>query len=167
MVVDEGTLLTVPVQVTDPDGDQTSLALGRLSASFSPLPSLIATVFAWTPDESQGPGTYVFTLTASDNQNPPATTQQTLTVIVNEVNRPPTLTLPVLPPTAAIGRLWSFTASATDPDIPANTLTFSLTGVVPAGASGHSGRTVHLGAHAGAGRVAHDHRSSNRRWRPV
>ena len=86
--------------------------------------------FTWTPTEAQGPGSYTFDVCVSDGALGDC---ETITVTVSEVNRRPVL--------GAIGNktvLWgnelSFTATATDPDLPANTLTFSLVGA-PAGAS--------------------------------
>ena len=96
-----------------------------------------AGVFTWTPTEVQGPGDYTFDVCVTDNGTPPLSACETITVTVNEVNLPPVL--------AAIGAQTvdeetqlTFTASATDPDIPANTLTFSLepgTNPVPSGAA--------------------------------
>jgi uncharacterized repeat protein (TIGR01451 family) len=58
---------------------------------------------------------------------------------VIELNHPPVLTIPILPSNIDELILWSFTANATDPNIPAQTLTFSLedgvSGSVPVGAS--------------------------------
>ena len=88
-------------------------------------------VFAWTPTEAQGPGTYTFTVVVSDAT---ATDAETITVTVGEVISPPVL--------STIGNKWvneqetlTFTATATDADLPADTLTYSLSGGVPSGAS--------------------------------
>jgi hypothetical protein len=61
------------------------------------------------------------------------TDSETITITVNEVNTVPTLD-PVTGQTTTENRLLSFTVVATDTDIPANTLTFSLAGP-PAGAT--------------------------------
>ena len=58
---------------------------------------------------------------------------RTLVVTVHEVNLPPVLA-DLADRVIDEETLLSFTASATDPDLPAHTLTFSLTGA-PAGAS--------------------------------
>jgi hypothetical protein len=81
-----------------------------------------------------GPGTYTLTAVATDNGGATTTSNPVaITVYSSSPNRPPVL--------AAIGNkslaehtLLSFTASATDPDVPANTLTFSLDNA-PAGAT--------------------------------
>jgi PKD repeat protein len=87
-------------------------------------------VFTWTPSEAQGPGDYTFDVVVSDGS---LTDSETITVHVNEVNVAPVL--------GVIGNknvdeltLLTFTATATDADIPVQTLTFSLVGA-PAGAS--------------------------------
>jgi len=79
----------------------------------------------WTPTEAQGPSVNTITVVVTDNGSPPLSATNTFTVTVNEVNSPPSLTVP---PNQTINELTtlSVTASATDPDIPTNTLTFSL-----------------------------------------
>ncbi|MEE8233435.1 MAG: putative Ig domain-containing protein, partial [Gammaproteobacteria bacterium] len=55
-------------------------------------------------------------------------------IIIEEPNKPPVLA-PIGDKTVRENRILTFTATATDLDIPANTLTFSLSGSVPEGAS--------------------------------
>jgi len=78
--------------------------------------------FSWTPAEAQGPGDYIITVDASDGMK---TTSVTFTVKVNEVNQPPTLTVPSSL-TGTVKTPVTFTAIAADPDIPANSLTYGL-----------------------------------------
>jgi hypothetical protein len=88
-------------------------------------------VISWTPGEVQGPGVYVLTTVVSDGS---LSATNSFTVTVNEVNTPPTLTLP--PNTNIVEQAaWSAVATATDSDIPANPLTFALV-------SGPAGLTV-------------------------
>jgi len=89
--------------------------------------------FSWTPIESQGPGSYPFDVIVIDNGTPNLSDSETITITVNEVNVAPVLD-PVGGKSVSDGELLSFTATASDPDIPANTLMFSLSGA-PAGAS--------------------------------
>ncbi len=79
-------------------------------------------VFTWMPTEAQGPGVYTATVRVSDGA---LEASETFTITVAEVN-----TAPVL---AAIGdravaelTLLTFTAAATDTDIPTQSLTFTL-----------------------------------------
>jgi len=79
--------------------------------------------FSWTPTEAQGPGVYPITLNVSDGV---ATTITSITVTVNEVNQAPVLN-PIGNKSGTVGVAVTFTATATDADIPSNTLAFSLT----------------------------------------
>ena len=84
-------------------------------------------MFTWTPSEAQGPGSYTFDVEVTDNGVPTLSDTETITVTVDETNPAPVL--------GAIGDhttdeqvLLTFTASATDTDVPANTLSFTLAG---------------------------------------
>jgi Putative Ig domain len=87
-------------------------------------------IFSWTPTESQGPGGFNFTVRVSDGN---LTADQPVAVTVNEVNVAPVLAA-IPPQTVNKGVLLTFNASATDADLPANTLTYLLLGA-PGGAS--------------------------------
>src|SRR5207247_1182054 len=82
-------------------------------------------VLSWTPAENQGPSTNQVVVQVTDNASPPLTDNRSFTVVVDEVNSAPVLTVP---PNKAIHGLATLvvTNTATDPDLPANTLTFSL-----------------------------------------
>ena len=136
--------------VLNPIGNQSIIELIELtftaSASDSDLPANTLTFslngepsgasistageFTWTPTEAQGPGTYTFDVCVSDGA---LSDCETISVTVNEVND-----APVLDPIGnrSIDELMelTFTATASDSDVPANTLTFSLIGE-PSGAS--------------------------------
>lgn len=88
-------------------------------------------VFQWTPTEAQGPSSHTFTVRVSDGT---ANTDQLVTLNVLEVNQAPVLGL-IGNKSVDEGSLLSFTASATDGDLPANSLTYSLDAGAPAGAS--------------------------------
>jgi hypothetical protein len=87
-------------------------------------------VFTWTPTEAQGPGTYRFKVQVNDGV---ATTAEEITVTVTEVTTAPVLTVPD-PPTVNEGVMLEFTVSASDADLPANTLTLSASNL-PLGAT--------------------------------
>jgi len=82
-------------------------------------------VITWTPTEAQGPSTNTFTTVVTDNGTPSASATNSFTVVVNEVN-----TVPVLPTQSnlVIDELTTLTVTntATDTDLPANTLTYVL-----------------------------------------
>ena len=132
--VNELALLTV-----NNTGSDTDLPANNLTYSLTTAPPgaaiSAAGVITWMPTEAQGPGpgAYTFTTRVDDNGSPNLFTTNTFTVTVNEVN-----VAPVLPPpldrNAAADSLLTVTDTATDSDLPANTLTYSLT-VKPAGAS--------------------------------
>ena len=88
-------------------------------------------VFTFTPTEAQGPGVYSFDVVVTDNTL--LEDRETITVTVNEANSAPALN-PIADPTQSENTFITFTAVATDSDLPANSLTYSLVGA-PAGAT--------------------------------
>src|SRR5204862_423652 len=80
---------------------------------------------AWTPTEAQGPSTNTVTVRVFDNGTPSMSATNSFQVIVTEVNTPPILTLPGTQ-TIAEQTALSSNATATDSDVPANTLSFAL-----------------------------------------
>ena len=86
VAVDEGAVLHFIVLASDEDAGQ------MVSVQNSALPagaSFDGTTFAWTPDYTQS-GTYVINYLALDSGNPPLTSAQvSVTITVNDVNRPP------------------------------------------------------------------------------
>ena len=82
-------------------------------------------VFTWTPTEAQGPGVYTITARVTDNNLPPTSDAKTFQVTVNETNQAPVLAA-IANRTVHAGTLVLFTNTATDDDLPANNLSFSL-----------------------------------------
>jgi len=133
--VDEEMLLTFIATATD--SDSVVLTYSLVGAPAGATINAATGEFTWTPTEAQGSGSYTFTVRVSDGM---LSDEEEITVTVNEVNVAPVL--------AAIGNktvdeanLLTFTAVATDIDIPANTLTYSLVGA-PVGASIHASTGV-------------------------
>ncbi|MBN1268053.1 MAG: lamin tail domain-containing protein [Kiritimatiellae bacterium] len=91
-------------------------------------------VFTWTPGEADGPDTVWATIRVTDNGSPAKTNSETIQINVAEVNQAPTL-LPLGNVTLGPGSLLTIQATATDADIPANALSFSLLPPVPDGAA--------------------------------
>lgn len=87
-------------------------------------------VFTWTPTEAQSVRHW-FTVKASVGA---AYERRTVKVQVTEVNEDPVLSA-IGDKTVAVGSELRFTATATDVDLPAQELEFSLSGTVPAGAA--------------------------------
>ncbi len=120
--VNELTTLTVTNAASDSDIPALTLGYQLLNP---PTNAVIDTngVITWTPTEAQGPGTNTITTVVSDSGGLSAT--NSFTVTVNEVN-----TAPVLPAQTNVTVL-SFatlvvTNTATDSDIPANSLSYVL-----------------------------------------
>jgi hypothetical protein len=130
--VNEGSLLSFTINANDPDGDALTFALINPPAGASINSS--NGLFTWTPSETQGPGTNTLTARVSDNGSPSLSATQTFTVTVNEVNSAPVLA-GISNRLVYVGESVSFTATATDTDLPPNTLTFSLEPGAPASAA--------------------------------
>lgn len=144
-------IITNVAPVLDPIADETipELVKYTFTATASDVPTATLTfslvgapdgaainastgVFTWTPTEAQGPGEYTFTVKVCDNGTPVMCDDQEVTLTVTEVNIPPELD-EIGDQTVVEGVELTFTATATDEDIPEQTLTFSLVGA-PAGA---------------------------------
>jgi putative Ig domain-containing protein/PKD domain-containing protein len=130
--VNEEALLSFTATATDADVPANTLSFSLVGA---PAGASItsAGVFNWTPTEAQGPGNYTFTVKVSDNGVPAMSDEESITVHVDEVNKAPVVAA-IAPQTVNEASTASFTATASDPDLPANTLAFSLVGA-PAGAT--------------------------------
>ncbi len=133
--INEGNLLTFTASATDPDFPAKKLSFS-LDSGTPAGATINATTgeFNWMPAESQGPAVYSVTVRVTKDGAPSLEDFETFQVTVREANRPPVL--------AAIGNksvdegsLLTFSASATDPDLPANELSFSLDSGAPAGAT--------------------------------
>ncbi len=124
VVIAELTALVITNTATDPD-----LPANTLSYSLAGAPpgALIDTngVITWTPSETDGPATNVIETIVTDNGVPPLSATNTFMVIVEEVNQPP------IPPAVVNQTLYGgftlwVTNTASDPDWPANPLTYAL-----------------------------------------
>lgn len=81
---------------------------------------------SWSPTEAHGPGIYSVTVRVMDDGYPPLSDTRAFRLTVAEVNSRPTLaTIPDLE--VAPGESLMFQTSASDPDLPANALVYSLT----------------------------------------
>ncbi|MHB1416408.1 MAG: putative Ig domain-containing protein [Chloroflexota bacterium] len=124
--VDEGTTLTFTASATDAD-----LPANTLTYSLEGDVPGGATIdratgaFSWVPSELQGPGSYTFDIVVTDNGSPPLSARETITVTVGEVNKTPTLA-PIGDKAAVWGNSLTFAVTASDSDLPANVLTYTL-----------------------------------------
>jgi hypothetical protein len=129
LTVPELAMASFTATATDPDGDV--LAFSLVGAPAGAQIDSGTGRFTWLPSEAQGPGTYTFSVRVTDPVS--FFDEKTVTIAVTEVNAAPALALPPLRVHIWAGALFPFTATATDPDVPAQALTFSLAGA-PAGA---------------------------------
>jgi hypothetical protein len=130
--INEQTLLTFTAAATDPDVPTNTLTFS-LDPGAPAGAAINATngVFSWTPSEAQGPSTNSLTIRVTDNGSPSLSDTQTFTVTVNEVNTAPVLAA-IANRVIHAGSTLVLTNTATDSDLPANTLTFSLDPGAPA-----------------------------------
>jgi DNA/RNA endonuclease G (NUC1) len=122
---------TFTASAGDVDGDGLTFSLVGAPAGASINPS--TGEFNWTPAEVQGgTGTpFNFTVRVSDGT---LNADSPVRITVTEVNSVPTLA-DIGDKVVALGGTLTFTASGSDADVPAQTLTYSLTGAFPAGAT--------------------------------
>ncbi|MEX1028303.1 MAG: FG-GAP-like repeat-containing protein, partial [Candidatus Paceibacterota bacterium] len=130
--IDELTSLAFTVAASDIDLPNDTLSFTLTSAPPGAVIDEDTGRFSWTPTEAQGPGQFDLTVQVTDNQG--SEDSKDFRVTVNEVNQPPSLNQ-IGDKFARGGALLSFTATASDPDLPANALTFSLEADAPAGAT--------------------------------
>ena len=120
--VKEGVTLTFNASATD-ENEWQSLTYSVQNAPPGAAISPESGVFTWTPDESQGPGTYYVTVTAADDGPYPKSDSETVAILVNETNQPPALG-PIGPKTATVGSQLVIVLSADDADVPSDTLAY-------------------------------------------
>ena len=119
----EGQALLYTNQVSDPDGNQVLFQL--ITAPSGATLNLTNGILAWTPTEAQGGTSNSFTARIFDSGNPSLGATQSFYVLVLKTNSAPVL--PVIPPQlVGVGGLLTVTNTATDSDLPANTLSYSL-----------------------------------------
>ncbi len=122
--VDEETPLTFNAGATDSDLPANSLVYSLVNAPAGASINAATGAFAWTPTEAQGAGGFNVTIRVTDNGTPSLSAEETVTITVREVNK-----VPVANAAAISGiedRAVSFALQASDADLPANTLNYSI-----------------------------------------
>jgi hypothetical protein len=112
-------------KVTATDGDRPVQPLKFSLVGTVPLGASIGETsgeFKWTPTEAQGPGTYVFSIRVSDGVD---YTDEAITIDVAEVNQDPLLGA-IGDRSVYEGQTLGFTLTATDDDVPANKLAYTI-----------------------------------------
>ena len=132
----EGELLTFVANATDTNLPSQQLTWSLLPGA--PSGAIIGAndgVFGWIPSEAQGGSNYSIAIMVSDNGIPSLSDTQAFTITVLKTNNAPALSIPG-DGLVAEGEVFTFGAIATDQDIPAQQLTFSLAPQgLPAGAT--------------------------------
>jgi hypothetical protein len=132
--VQEGSLLTFDAKATDLDVPAQTITYSL--GSGAPSGAAIGPHdghFTWTPDAFTGSGNYAITIVATDNGSPALAGSLVVDVNVSGVNHAPVLA-PIAAQTVNEGNLVTANAHATDPDLPAQVITYSLGTGAPSGA---------------------------------
>jgi hypothetical protein len=106
------------------------LATAPTNAVIDPVTGTVT----WTPTELHGGTTNQFAVVVADSGTPSLKATNQFTVTVIEVNSPPALA-PLADRMVHVGTVVTVSATASDTDLPANELTYSLGAGFPAGAS--------------------------------
>ena len=125
--VNEGATLSFTASATDADlpGQSLSYSLDAASLALGMTINASTGVFTWTPSEAQGGLTPSVTVTVTDNGTGTLTDSETFTITVSDTNLAPVLAA-IGNQTVNEGATLSFTASATDTDLPTQSLSYSL-----------------------------------------
>ncbi|PWU19813.1 MAG: hypothetical protein C5B50_05135 [Verrucomicrobia bacterium] len=120
-----GTTLAFTNTATDPESPPETLTFSLpvtdpANATVDP----VSGAFSWTPDNTQV-GTNILSVIVTDNGSPPLSATQFFTLYVVLTNHPPVPT-PMPNQTIAVGNTLVVTNTATDPDSPPSTLTYSF-----------------------------------------
>jgi predicted outer membrane repeat protein len=119
---------------TDADVPPNNLIFSLLDAPDGMVMDPVTGIFLWVPSESQGGRVFVFTIRVTDDGDPPRYDEQQISLTVREVNSAPSIVEPIGDRLVEEGATVTFTVAASDPDLPVNSLTFSLINA-PTGAS--------------------------------
>ena len=128
--VNEGATLAFTATATDSDQPAQTLTFTLDAGAPAGAAITAGGAFSWIPTELQGPSTNSITVRVTDNGSPARSSAETISVIVNEVNTAPVLTVPGPQVVNELATL-TVTNTATDADLPAQTLTFALVAPLP------------------------------------
>ncbi|MFV1962746.1 MAG: Ig-like domain-containing protein, partial [Acidimicrobiia bacterium] len=138
----EGSLIGFTATGSDPDvGDLLTFSLAGVVPAGASITA--GGVFTWTPTETQGPGVYAFDVVVTDDGTPNLDASETVGVTVTETNTAPVAVDPG-DQADAEGDSVSVFVAASDVDLPADTLTWSASGL-PNGLSIDAGTGEILG----------------------
>ncbi len=125
----EGSVWSKTIAASDPDepyGDELRFSL--VEAPSGMTIGATSGVVSWTPSEADGPDEYEVVVRVEDSAENQKKDEESFELTVTEVNRTPVIS--ALPDrVSGVGDWASIQLSASDPDLPANELTFSATGL--------------------------------------
>src|SRR5207244_1853346 len=123
--ITELSTLTVTNIASDTDLPANTLTFSLVSAPAGVNLNPSSGVLSWTPTDAQGPSTNLITVRVTDNGAPHLSDTISLPDALPNSNSAPVLTVPTDQTVAELSTL-TVTNTASDADLPANTLTFSL-----------------------------------------
>lgn len=130
----KGNTLTVQAAAQDPDSNQTlSFSLAPGAAPGAAI-NASSGVFTWSPLATQDPGSYTFTVRVTDSGTPALSAATSFSVQLSAANTKPLLN-PIADQTVLAGNALNLTVTASDSDLPAQALTYSLDPGAPLGAT--------------------------------
>ncbi|MCP4536174.1 MAG: tandem-95 repeat protein, partial [Chloroflexi bacterium] len=121
--VNEGQLVTFTATATDADLSAQLLTYSLTEAPGGAFINGTSGSFTWQTDDADGGGVYTVAILVSDGA---FTDSVTFSITVNEVNIAPTFMAPLSAWTVDEGATVSLNATADDPDIPVQTLSYNL-----------------------------------------
>jgi len=132
--LDEGATASFTLAFTDPNLPNDRLNLRAIGAPTGLSLDATSGLIRWPTSEATGPSTNRFQVIVTDNGMPPLSATGEVVIVVREVNQPPSL-WPIANRVVREMSLLLITNRASDADLPANILTFSLGAGAPTGAS--------------------------------
>ncbi len=132
--IDEGNALVITADASDPEMPMQSLLFTLLDGPAGAVINPATGRIDWQTGEGVGPSTNFFRVRARDNGLPPLSATGAVSVVVREVNSAPVITS-IADRIVNEGALLTFAVSAFDPDLPKQSLSFTLGTGAPAGAN--------------------------------
>ncbi|HLH56506.1 MAG TPA: hypothetical protein VKY92_23170 [Verrucomicrobiae bacterium] len=133
--VDQGGILSYSFAAGDPDipAQQLTWKLGPGAPAGMMIDPAIG-LLIWSLASTNQPGSYPVSVVVTDNGIPALSASITVLVVIRQLNHPPVVS-PVPTQATLVGITLYVTNTATDPDIPAQNLTFTLAPGAPRGAA--------------------------------
>jgi hypothetical protein len=132
LTVTEMEALNLHIEANDPEAPPQTLEFELINPPPGMAINSSTGGILWTPSEVQGPGNYEIAVVVRDNGSPSLSATQTVQFTVLEANQAPELD-PVADQMVHAGSVLRIVVTATDDDLPANSLSYSISNA-PSGA---------------------------------